>query len=226
MKPSKAYILRIDNPISHEYAKAAAESCDKIGLAWEYFDGYSNMSIAQAWDMTGINPPNIDQYRHITSINNPQCCSAGHAAIWKLIVERNECAVILEHDTLMLQPINIDIPDDRIVVLGYKLRNHNRYDYKSAGAPQTLLDIDGHEGAHAYAMTSTTAQLLVDEIRSKGVLGCIDNAYFIREQRRTKIPLMIADPTPAIAWLRTSTLWSESAEVNYHFIDSFRNNLK
>ena len=226
MKPSKAYILRINKPLSHEYAKLAAESCDRIGLNWEYFDGYTDLSISQAWDRTGLTPSNIDRYRNLTSADNPQCCSAGHAAIWKLIADRDECAVVLEHDTIMLQPINIDIPDNRLVVLGYKLRDHTRYDYVSAGEPKTITDIDGHEGAHAYAIAPSTAKKLVNEINTRGVLGCIDNAYFIRGQRITSVPLAIMDPTPAIAWLRKSTLWRESAEVNYHFIDSFRNNLK
>lgn len=226
MKPSKAYILRIDSDISREYAKFAADSCDKVGLKWEYFEGYTNMSIAQAWDKTGLTPPNVDQYRHITRPDNPQCCSAGHAAIWNLISKRNECAIVLEHDAVMLQPVDIDIPEDRIVVLGYKLSDYSRYDHEKAGPPKRLIPIDGHEGAHAYAMTPNTATKLINEINTNGVLGCIDNAYFIRNQRITQTPLMLADPTPAIAWLRKSTLWHKSAEVNYDFIESFYENLK
>lgn len=226
MKPSKAYILRIDSDVSREYARFAANSCDKIGLKWEYFDGYTNMSFAQAWDKTGLTPPNVNYYRHITTPDNPQCCSAGHAAIWKLIADRDECAIVLEHDAVMLQPVDINIPDDRIVVLGYKLSNYTQYDHEKAGPPKRLIDIDGHEGAHAYAMTPTTAKKLVNEINTRGVLGCIDNAYFIRNQRVTAIPLMLVDPTPAIAWLRKSTLWHVAAEVNYPFIDSFKQNLK
>lgn len=225
MKPTKAYILRIGTELSHQYAQVAAESCDRIGLDWEYFEGYRNLSFSEAWDQTGLFPPNVDDYRSLLSINNPHCCSAGHAAIWKLIAERDECAIVLEHDALMLQPITIDIPDNEIVVLGYKLRDHTRYDHVKAGPPQRLISINGHEGAHAYAMTPTTAKGLVNEIKTRGVLGCIDNAYFIRGQRVTQYPLSIMDPTPAIAWLRKSTLWHESSEANYEFIDSFKNNL-
>ena len=70
-------------------------------------------------------------------------------------------------------------------------------------------------------MTKRTAQNLVWEIEEKGILGAVDNAYFIRGQRRTSIPLAIMSPTPAVGYLRKSTIWSESAHVNYKFIESF-----
>ncbi len=225
MKPTKAYILRIDTALSREYAEVSAQSCRDIGMPFEFFEGFTTMNPRSSWNATGIKyRGDLSAYDHI--IDNPTCCSAGHAAIWKLIADRNECAVVLEHDALMLQPIELDLPDNRIVVLGYKLKDYKRYDHKTAGPPTRIFDIDGHEGAHAYAMTSNTARALVTEIETQGVLGCIDNAYFIRNQRATKMPLAMMEPTPAIAWLRKSTLWNESAEVNYHFVDSFRQNLK
>ena len=45
MIPTKAYILRIDTDISREYAKLCAESCDRVGLPWEYFEGYTENSV-------------------------------------------------------------------------------------------------------------------------------------------------------------------------------------
>lgn len=226
MKPTRAYILTIDNPISREYARTCAQSCDSVGLDWEYFEGYSNMSIYDAWSKTKINPATLHLFRHDTRPNNPQCCSAGHAAIWKKIADGNEAAVVLEHDAIMLHNPSVDIPEDRIVVLGYKLTDTSRYDHITAGPPQGVRDLDAHEGAHAYALTPNTARAMVKEIETKGILGCIDNAYFIRHQRITATPLAIMDPTPAIGWLRESTLWSKSAAVNYKFIDSFQQNYK
>jgi len=35
------------------------------------------------------------------------------------------------------------------------------------------------------------------------------------------MPLQILSPTPAIGYLRDSTIWGESAHVNYEFIESF-----
>ena len=236
MKPAKAYILKINDALSEEYAKTCADSCDKVGLKWEYFQGYQNMTGRDAWDQTGI-PMKFDRTRwpkrEPVYIANPpagekaECCSAGHGSIWKKIAEgEDEAAIILEHDALMLQPVDIDIPDYCIVVLGYKVGRPEMYDHLSAGPPKELIAINGHEGAHAYAMTKKTAQFLIQEITEKGLLGCIDNAYFIRGQRRTAIPLAMASPTPAIGWLRKSTIWDASAHRNYEFIESFKQNYK
>ena len=134
----------------------------------------------------------------------------------------DEVGIVLEHDAIMLQPINeLHIPDNLIVTLGYKLTDPTRYNHKSAGKPKNLINISGHEGAHAYAMTKKTAKFLVEEIETRGTLGAVDNAYCIKQQRRTAVPLAIASPTPALGWLRQSTIWNESAARNYSFIPSF-----
>lgn len=225
MIPSKAYILYIDTPTSIEYMQTCVESCDRVGLSYELVKGISNMNPRQSWDSTGINyKGDLSKYDHV--IDKPTCCSAGHAMIWKMIADREECAIVLEHDAIMLHPVNVDIPENRIVNLGYKLKNIQRYDYETAGPPTRVIDVEGHEGCHAYALTPNTARSLVDEIEERGVLGCVDNAYFIYGQRRTRVPLAMVTPTAAIAWLRKSTLWSESAEVNFRPIESFTNHLR
>jgi len=230
MLVTKAYILKIDTPISNEYAKVCADSCDKIGLNWEYFRGWQNMTGRMAWCKTGIKMKFNEPHKHIerpTPGQKAECCSAGHAGIWKRIAEGpDEAAVVLEHDAIMLHPINIDIPQSAISVLGYKVTNPTRYNHVNAGPPKEFCSIDGHEGAHAYAMTKQTAKFLINEIEEKGLLGCVDNAYFIKRQRRTAIPLMIASPTPALGWLRKSTIWGAAADRNYEFIPSFQENYK
>ena len=229
-KVSKAFILRINDPISIEYAQNAADSCDAVGLEWSYFDGYSHMTGVDAWHLTGIDvpwpkPPTSEPtfLMYPTPENKANCASAGHGAIWKRIADGPDDAVIvLEHDALMLHPLELEVPDYKIAVLGYKVAKPERYDHESAGPTEAWLPIDGHEGAHAYAITKTTAQFLVKEIEEQGPLGAVDNAYFIRRQRRTAIPLVLASPNSALGWLRESTIWSESAHVNYEFIDSFK----
>ena len=230
MKPTKAYILRINHPTSIAYAKTCSDSCDNIGLPWQYFEGYQNMTGKMAFAKTGIKNLPTEPYRHIDNASASQkamCCTAGHFHIWKSIAEGEDAAaVILEHDAIMLQPIDIDIPDNKIVVLGYKVKDPKKYDHAAAGKPKEFINIDGHEGAHAYAMTKNTAKFLIQEIETKGIRSAVDNDYFIRKQRRTAIPLVIASPTPAIGWLRDSTIWGGSADRNYSFIPSFQQNYK
>lgn len=120
----------------------------------------------------------------------------------------------------------LDIPDGVIVTLGYKLQEPSRYNHIKAGPPTELIEIAGHEGAHAYAITRNTARMLVEEIEERGVLAAVDNAYFLPRQRKTRMGLMIASPTPAMGWLRKSTIWKEAASRNTRFIRSFRESLE
>ena len=230
MQKIRAYILRIDDPTSRTYSKTCSDSCDDVGLTWEYFEGYQNMTGKMAFAKTGIRNLSTEPYQHIvnpSSGNKAMCCTAGHFHIWKKIAEGNDdVGVVLEHDAMMFHPLTIQIPDNKIVVLGYKLTNPERYDSVRAGGPRELIDIDGHEGAHAYAITKNTARFLIEEIERQGIRSAVDNDYFIRRQRRTAVPLAIASPTPAVGWLRKSTIWGSSANVNYQFIPSFQENYK
>ena len=237
MKPTKAYIIRIDNPVSQEYAVQCAESCDRVGLDYEFFEGLYKMSRFDSWNATGIFDP-IQSYPRLQRLkripDSPAvCASASHAALWNKIANgTEECVAILEHDTIMLHNVDIDIPDNKLVVLGYKLEDKDKYDYQTAGSPVELIDRDNHAGAHAYAITKTTANALVKEIQqNKFPLGLVDNSYFARNEGKpisvkTKTPIAIASPTPAIGWLRESTIWEKSATRNYKFINSFNKNLK
>lgn len=228
-KASKAYILKIDTPVSNEYAALCAASCDSVSLPWTYFQGFRGMKGREAWLKTGIkmkfteaNGKNPD-----TDGERAECCSAGHGAIWKAIADGpDEAAIILEHDAIMLHPMHLDIPDGIIVALGYKLPIPSKYNHKNAGPPVELIDITGHEGAHAYAITRNTARMLIEEIEERGVMAAVDNAYFLPKERKTKLGLQIASPTPSIGWIRESTIWKSAARRNAPFIHSFRNSLE
>lgn len=227
MIPSKAYIIRISDPISQEYAATCAQSCIDNNIPYEFFEGVEGKSNYVAWLESGIKirQGSMDHRKNCTGADPAACCSVSHALIWKRIYENDECAIILEHDALMLHPVNIDLPDNRIVVLGYKLTHTHRYNHKQAGPPKIIRDIHYHHGAHAYAITAKTAGLLLKELEERGGGGPIDNRFFLRE-RTTSIPLAIADPTPAIGWLRKSTIWKKACSSTGEFIDSFQRHLK
>jgi hypothetical protein len=221
----KAYILRIDTDISREYAQTAADSCDAVGLPWEYHEGFYNVDPNDAWNSIGL----LRRIKRNNWVPAAQNCTAGHAAIWMKIRENKECAIILEHDALMLHdPRPVKIPHGRIVTLGYKLSDPSRYDHVTAGKPRSIRQVSGHEGAHAYAITHKTADHMIKELERNGIRSAIDNMYFISNQRDqcTTLPLNIMDPTPAIGWLRESTIWGESAQTNPRMlIGSFESNL-
>lgn len=224
MRPQKAYIIRISSDVSKQYAKDAADSCDRIGLPYEFVDGVENKTAYEAWTQSGIPVKMLGVYK-THKIDKAACATVSHAIVWSKIAKRKETAVVLEHDAIMLQPVSIDIPDNTIVTLGYKLKNPSMYNHVAAGPPSRIVQIAGHEGAHAYAVTPSTATSLLNELNTNGVSLPIDNMFFLK-MRRSKVPLAIADPTPAIGWVRESTIWKESSTLNYPFIESFARHYK
>lgn len=227
MIPTKAFIIRVSSPISQQYADTCARSCQALGIDYEFFDGVENMRNYDAWFSTGleVKPGTNEHRRYAKNIDPAACCSVSHALVWKRIAETQQCAIVLEHDALMLHKINLEIPDGKIVVLGYKLTNPNEYDHDKAGPPKNMLDIESHHGAHAYAITPRTAEMLLDELRVSGAGGPIDNRFFMKK-RWSKIPLAIVDPTPAIGWIRQSTIWESASDVRGTTIKSFTKHLK
>lgn len=221
MKPNKAYIIRIDNEKSIEYAKTCSDSCDKIGLKWEYFEGVNFKKINdKIWKHCDIKFSKTPTIRGAAA-----AATASHFNLWKKIADNNECAIILEHDAIMLEPVEIDIPDDMLVVLGYKVFDPENY--KSPGGKQKLEKREKHGGAHAYAITPNTAKRLVKFISSCQNVRNIDNQFFLTNTQRDKIKMSIVDPISAIGWLRESTIWKKSAVDNYGpILPSFKNNYK
>lgn len=231
MKPQKAYIIRIDTELSKEYAAVAAKSCDDIGLKWEYFEGYNcrssqqEMKMWQNFGQTAGIP--IKSYK---KMHPPAAgCTASHAHLWKQMADRNECAIILEHDAVMYYPVDMDMPEDRIVALGYKYPNIENYNHRRAGPPKRLVEVDNNPGSHAYALHPKMAQTLVDEMINLGINEAIDNRHFMQGRERfTKTRMQITDPIAGIGWLRGSTIWGQSAMHNNvaQMLDSFKDNFE
>ena len=146
----KAYILTHNHPISREYAKVCSDSCDAINLDWEYFEGWSNCTGRMAWCETGIKMKFFEPMLHIehpTDHQKANVCSAGHGAIWKKIADGDdEVGIVLEHDAIMYYKPDIKIPDNYIIVLGYKLANYHDYRFLDAkNEPRELINIDGRQ---------------------------------------------------------------------------------
>lgn len=220
----KTLILRHDSKLSHQYAAVTAKSCDDLDIEWEYHDGYSNMSPDAAWIDIDIIPVELKQKWDNSNQQKASLCTASHVKMWKKIAESEEDTVILEHDALMLHKFDLKLPDMKFVALGYKLQKPEIYDHKGAGPTKHIIDSHSHKGTHAYAITGKTAKYLIEEIKTNGGgLGCVDTHYF--GQKKTKVKMSIADPICAIGWLRESTIWGSSSNMNSPYIESFRKNL-
>ena len=71
-------------------------------------------------------------------------------------------------------------------------------------------------------MAAKTADMLIKEVIKNGAAGAIDNRYFLKS-RKSEIGIKIMSPTPAVGWVRDSTIQGagKSSTRNYSFIKSF-----
>jgi glycosyltransferase involved in cell wall biosynthesis/GR25 family glycosyltransferase involved in LPS biosynthesis len=223
-KVAKAFIIRLsNNPISVEYAKATAESCDKLGMPWEYFEGYDHWSVQRLVLESGIK---LSSYTFDMS-DGAASASFSHFKLWDRIRKESAPCIVLEHDAILLHKPDLDIPDNMIVNLGYKVSNYKAYDSVSAGAPNKIVEIDRQAGAHAYAITPNTANFLIKELELVGFYYSIDAAYFLppRSISVTSMKLGMTDPICALGWIRESTI-DNAVNFNYKMLDSFSINFR
>lgn len=223
-KVQKAYIMRTSDPRSMEYSIKCAESCDAVGLPYQFWEAHNYKTADELWQ----DHPIVSDYNP-TMVPPAASCTATHYDLWQHIATTGECAAILEHDIIMLRPIDIHIPDGVICNLGYKLANIEVYDYEAAGKPNEIIPISNQYGSHGYCITSETAKQLIEELRVIGAPVSIDASHFIRDDDRftSKIPMGMISPTPGICWLRESTIWCDGAqEINAPFVESFRTHLR
>ena len=223
MKPEKAYILKIETPLSEKYATHAAQSCSDNGLPYEFFIGYTeSMSMERIWKDLGL------KFKKTPTVKGKGgAATASHIGIWKKIRDLKETAIILEHDAVLLHNPDIDIPDNHLVALGYKIKDLKKYDFRKAGPPNKLEVRKKHGGAHAYAINHVTANTLLNDLEQTGLDKMIDNSYFLRLGGKIKdqTTLAITDPICAIGWVRESTIWNKAAVDNYRpILKSFETN--
>ncbi len=113
-KVQKAYIMRHADPRSIEYSLKCAESCASIGLPYEFWEAHNYKTADELWTDSEIVPT----YQP-TMVPPAASCTATHYDLWKKIADSGECAAILEHDMVMLQPLDIEITDGIIDNIGY-----------------------------------------------------------------------------------------------------------
>jgi len=223
--PTKAVVIRTyDDPLSASYAAHTEQSCRDVGLEVIQWNGFNknHHTLQSLTELTGVKFGSMDI--------GAACASASHYGAWQYIASlpTNDPVVVLEHDAIMLHPIKTDAPllwDNNIIALGYKLSDPTKYDHITAGRPNLVIPRKRHSGAHAYMITPNTARALLKELAEKGSQRAIDNFYFMRVNdpgdTESDIPLSLMVPTPAIAWLRKSTIWEHPSTLNYDVHESF-----
>jgi GR25 family glycosyltransferase involved in LPS biosynthesis len=157
--------------------------------------------------------------------NNSFCCTAGHLKIWQMIVDSGEPGIVLEHDTIIKGPIDLSSLDDSIDILwlGYRIKEINDYTYPSHVGKPIIIPTDRFEGAHAYALTPSGAQTLIDFLKRDGYSDSIDGQLGMRNVFDLKMAIL--DPCPVVALIGDKSSFIDStgnpAQFNSHYTPGF-----
>ena len=176
MSVDMAYIIRVKNHEKSEaLAKQCSDSCDRVGMPWQYWDGY---------DATGseIIPPDhhneimemmkvSDHYMRKGELAN--CLN--HVSLWAKCILEDKPIVILEHDAIMVKPYRFHSIYNSICYLGGKEQVKKNWDV----LPTPPHGSDGNNyhfilRTHAYAIDPAVAKNMLSYILRQGIHGASD----------------------------------------------------
>ena len=176
MVPSKAYIIRVvGNAASEEKAKRCAVSCEKVGQPYEFWDAYDGLADeikAPAHHNVILDCIKVTDH-YLT--RGEVACALSHISLWAKCVLEDKPLVILEHDSLMLQPYTQHAVFNSICYLG----SHEQVKLKwhvSATPPHATEGENYHFlcRAHAYAIDPAVAKNLLSYVIKMGICTSLD----------------------------------------------------
>jgi GR25 family glycosyltransferase involved in LPS biosynthesis len=176
MTPSKAYIIRVvGNAASEEKAKRCAVSCEKVGQPYEFWDAYDGLADeikAPAHHNVILDCIKVTDH-YLT--RGEVACALSHISLWAKCVLEDKPLVILEHDSLMLQPYTQHAVFNSICYLG----SHEQVKLKwhvSATPPHATEGENYHFlcRAHAYAIDPAVAKNLLSYVIKMGICTSLD----------------------------------------------------
>ena len=176
MAPSKAYIIRVvGNAASEEKAARCAVSCEKAGQPYEFWDAYDGTG-------EGIKQPNhhnvimdcIKVTDHYLT-RGEVACALSHISLWAKCVLEDKPLVILEHDSLMVQPYTQHALYNSICYLG----GHEQVKQGWQVMPTPPHASEGPNyhficRAHAYAIDPAVAKNLLSYVLKMGICAPLD----------------------------------------------------
>lgn len=211
-----AYIIYISREESIEYANECARSCKDHNIPYTLWKGVEYADCNKASEETGITFA-VDMSKGEIG------CTASHLKLWRVIAEQPHACCVFEHDAVVCHNFfNIEIPDDKLVMLGYRVGSKDDYVYP--GGKTTFVDISKFEGTHSYCITPNMAKLLISKMEGEytssfgGVNTSIDGILSVHDS--IGIGRCIMDPPPVVCVVgnRVSTIQGEPARYNTSFL--------
>jgi GR25 family glycosyltransferase involved in LPS biosynthesis len=176
MTPSKAYIIRVAGlAASEEKAKRCADSCDEVGQPWEYWDAYNGVA-------DPIQPPahhnTIMDCIKVTDhylTRGEVACALSHISLWAKCVLEDKPLVILEHDSVMVQPYTQHAVFNSICYLG--AHEQVKLGWQVSATPPHATEGENYHficRAHAYAIDPAVAKNLLAYVMKMGICASLD----------------------------------------------------
>jgi GR25 family glycosyltransferase involved in LPS biosynthesis len=176
MTPSKAYIIRVvGNAASEEKAKRCAVSCEKAGQPYEFWDAYDGL--ADEIKAPAHHNPIMDCIKvtdHYLT-RGEVACALSHISLWAKCVLEDKPLVILEHDSLMVQPYTQHAVFNSICYLGS--HEQVKLGWQVSPTPPHATEGENYHficRAHAYAIDPAVAKNLLAYIIKMGICTSLD----------------------------------------------------
>jgi len=176
VKVSGAYIIRLKgHELSESLAKRCADSCDKVGMKYQYWDAFDGTK-------DGINPPeNLNPFMRMVKISDhfltrsEVACALSHISLWAKCVEDDMPLVVLEHDAIMVAPYREHTMYNSICYLGCK--EQVKQNWRVAPTPP-----HGSMGpnyhfllrAHSYSIDPAVAKNMLAHVLKYGINSSLD----------------------------------------------------
>ena len=172
----QAYIIRVEgNKKSEELAQNCADSCEKVGQKhrfWTAYDGYAE-SI--------IRPPNESEVMNLIKVTDHYltrgevACALSHISLWNQCAQIDQPIVILEHDSIMVQPYTQHAVYNSICYLGSN--EQVEQGWKVFPTPPHASEGPNYHficRAHAYAIDPCIAKNLLSHVIKYGICAPLD----------------------------------------------------
>lgn len=173
---SKAYIIRVaGNENSETRATRCAESCDLVGMPWEYWDAYNGITdeLVAPEHHSGVMEMVKITDHYLT--RGEVACALSHISLWQKCVLDDQPLVVLEHDSVMVQPYVNHAVFNSICFLGSNEQVNQGWGvfptppHASEGPNYHFLC-----RAHAYAIDPAVAKNMLAHVLKYGICAPLD----------------------------------------------------
>lgn len=157
----KAFVIAVkDIPESVQCAERCIESAANYGLEVEMFFGITPKDDPlKMLDDLGISKEKFTE--KYSRIENCVAAFLSHRSLWQKCADINEDVLIFEHDAVVVAPIPVFKPYNRLI--SYGKPSYGKYNTPMKIGANPLTSKRYLPGAHAYRLKPSAARILLEE---------------------------------------------------------------